>query len=401
MGARTGPGASCGSGTAVLISGGETLGVLAAVRALRDAGHEPWVAVFDPRGYAARSRAAAGVVVVPDPARDEVGFVHALADAAGRIPASVVLPGTEVALFALSRHADRFPGGVTLGVCPPAVVEKATDKTLLAALAGAAGLVVPPTFEVRLADLEDAPPLPYPGVVKPVRSDLQGPGGASRHFAAQRVNSPGELRAAVAALPNARGLVQPYLPGPIGSMAGVFWDGEMLGAVQSRADRIWPIHCGSMTYAVTVPLDPRLSAMIGDLLSAIGWNGLFQVDFIEHAGQSFLIDLNPRVYTSLAITTRAGVNLPAIWVDLLRGRRPPGNSSAYPVGVGYRHDEDDIRALAVMLVRGPRRAAVRGLLPRRRTIHAVFSIRDPLPLLTTFGKLIRLVRSGRASGSRG
>ena len=398
MGATQGQPVVCSAGATVLISGGETLGVLAAVRALRAAGHHPWVAVHDRRAYAARSRAAAGVVVVPDPSRDESGFVHALAEAAARIPASIVLPGTEVALFALSRHAHRFPGEATLGVCSPAVVEKATDKTLLADFARNAGLAVPPTFDLHLRDLESGLPLPYPGVVKPLRSDLKGPDGASRHFAAQRVNSPEELRAAVAAFPNARGLVQPYLPGPIGSIAGIFWDGEMVGPVQARADRIWPTDCGSMTYAVTVPLDLQLSAMIRNLLLDIGWDGLFQVDFIEHADQKFLIDLNPRVYTSLAITTRAGVNLPAIWVDLLRGCRPEGGGGAYSVGVGYRHDEDDIRALAVMFVRGARGAAIRGLLPRRRTIHAVFSIRDPLPLLTTFGKLLRLARGVKAGG---
>ncbi len=96
----------------------------------------------------------------------------------------------------------------------------------------------------------------------------------------------------------------------------------MICAVQSRADRIWPPHCGSMTYTVTVPLNPHLLSSIGGLLSGIAWNGLFQIDFIERSGTCYVIDLNPRIYTSLAITTGAGVNLPAIWVNLLRGRSP-------------------------------------------------------------------------------
>jgi len=348
------------------------------------------VAVHRRGAYAARSRAAAGVVEVPNPAEDERGFVSCLADASLRIPASVVLPGNEVELLALSRHRDCFAAGVALGVCSLPIVESAIDKTLLADLATAAGLAVPPTFHLRLSEVGGPLPFTYPVVVKPLRSELRTAEGASLHFTARRVTCPMDLRAAVAVFPNARALVQPYLQGPIGSLAGVFWKGEMVCAVQSQSERIWPPYCGSMTYAVTVPLDQRLAASCGNLLRAIAWNGLFQIDFVECSGQSLLIDLNPRFYTSLAITTRAGVNLPAVWVDLLRGRYREANHS-YSVGVGYRHDEDDIRALLAMLLRGPRGAALRGLLPRRRTAHPVFSLRDPLPFLTTLGKLLRRV----------
>lgn len=375
----------------MLVTGGEHLGVLAGVRALREAGYAPWVAVHDPGGYTARSRDAAGVVEVPNPAKDQTGFVRALVTAAARIPASVVLPGTELSLVALSRHAHCFPTGVVLGACPPAVVARATDKALLEDLARAAGLSVPPTVDAGIDDLERGLPFPYPAVVKPRRSELEGSDGVVRHFAVRRASSPAELRAALAALPGERGLVQPYLRGPLGSLAGVFWNGEMVCAVQSRGDRLWPPYCGSMTWAETVPLNPRLAASIGSLLRAIGWNGLYQVDFFEQSGGFAIIDLNPRFYTSLAIATGAGMNLPGIWVDLLRGQTPRSHG-AYRTGVCYRHDEDDVRALFRMLIRGPRGAALRGFMPRRNTVHPVFSARDPWPLLTSLSKLVRHVR---------
>ncbi len=390
---------SVAAGEVVLVSGGEHVGTLAAVRALRDAGYEPWVAVSTRGAYAARSRAAAGAIEVPDPAEDDEGFAAALAGAARRIEASVVLPGTEAGLLALSERTGEFPADTALGVCPSGVVLRATDKALLARLSSAAGLAAPPTIAL---DAREAPerelPFPFPAVVKPPRSELRTPEGAIRHAGARRVDSPEELRSALAALPAGRGLVQPYLAGCLASLAGVFWDGRILGAVQSVADRIWPEHCGTMSYATTVPLDVRLTASVGDLLGALGWKGLFQVDFIDRGGSCVLIDLNPRIYTSLAIATAAGLNLPAIWVDLLRGRRPVG-VGAYRLGVRYRHDEDDARALLALWRRGSRRTALRGSLPRRRTVHAVFSIRDPLPLLTTVAKLGRRGRpAGREPG---
>ena len=130
--------------------------------------------------------------------------------------------------------------------------------------------------------------------------------------------------------------------------------------------------CGSISHAETVPLDPRLSEAIGHLLRAVGWCGLFQVDLFEQSGGFVVIDLNPRVYTSLSHAVRAGLNLPGIWVDLLLGRVPHVPAS-YRVGVRYRHDEGDLRALARMLTHGPRMAAMRGLVPRRDTALAVFS----------------------------
>jgi predicted ATP-grasp superfamily ATP-dependent carboligase len=338
------------------------------------------------------------VVEVPDPAADAAGFVRALVAAALRIPARVVLPGTEVGLAVLSRHAHRFTAGVALGVCPPAVVADATDKGRLRDLAPAAGLSAPPTVELRLGDLSHELPFPYPAVVKPHRSELATSAGVVRHFAARRVDSPAELRAALAALPGARGLVQPHLDGPIGSLAGVYWRGEMVRAVQSIGRRVWPVHCGSMTWAETVPLDPRLAAAIGRLLGAIGWNGPYQVDFFERAGAFLVIDLNPRFFTSLSLATHAGVNLPAVWVDCLCGRAPLPQRG-YRTGVRYRHDEDDVRVLFQMLRGGAWSAALRGLVPRRDTVHPVFCARDPWPSLRSLSLLARRtgLRRGRTS----
>jgi predicted ATP-grasp superfamily ATP-dependent carboligase len=376
----------------VLVSNGEQVGVLATVRALRAAGHEPWVAVSSPGGYAARSRAAAGVVEVPDPAHDQHDFALGLAEAAATISAAVVLPGTETALVALAEHADAFGDSVALGACAPDVVATGTDKRLLGRLAAAAGLGAPATFELSLGD-DHGHTLSFPVVVKPLRSELGVPGSSIRRLHVHHASTVAELEAALATYPAGRGLVQPYLAGRLVSIAGVAWEGELVGQVQSVAERIWPKRCGTMSYAETVPPDERLTASVRALVDAVGWQGLFQVDLIDTGDTPVLIDLNPRIYTSLAIATAAGVNLPAIWVDLLLGRTPTPVAD-YRSGVRYRHEETDARALLGLWRSGSRGAAARGLLPRRRTAHAVFSFRDPLPLLTTLGKLGRRPKQG-------
>jgi predicted ATP-grasp superfamily ATP-dependent carboligase len=230
--------------------------------------------------------------------------------------------------------------------------------------------------------------LPYPVVAKPHRSELRGPDGVIRHFGAHRANSARELRAALSRIPGGRGLVQPFLHGPLGSIAGVFWDDRMVSVFQSRGTRLWPPHCGSMTYAESVPLDRDLVEAVGRLLQSVGWRGLYQMDFFEHSNEFVVIDLNPRLYTSLSLATRAGVNLPAIWVDLILGRDPKVPKS-YRTDVRYRHDEDDVRTLVHMLVHGPRGAALRGFWPRPNTVHATFALEDPWPVLTSLSRLIR------------
>lgn len=383
---------------AVIVTGGEHVSVLATVRALHAAGYAPWVAVHRPGTYAARSRAAAGVVTVPHPADDGRGFVDALAAASARVRAEAILPGTEVAMVALSEHAHRLDPSVRLGIGPRRVMADATDKGLLGGFAREAGLAVPPSMEVASDDVPPELPFPYPVVVKPRQSELRGADGLVRHVGARIVRSAEALPAALAAIPGGCGLVQPFLTGPLGSIAGVAWDGRLVAAIQARGERLWPIDCGSISSGVTVPLDPALARAVEGLLRRIGWQGIFQVDVFERDGTYTIIDLNPRVYTSLGHATHAGLNLPGIWVDLLRGVAP-SVPTGYRVGARYRHDEGDLRALAHMLRHGPRAAALRGLVPRRDTTLAIFSARDPGPSLTSLSRVARYLRRSRRSAS--
>lgn len=376
------------NGDPVILTGGEHVSVLGAVRGLRAAGYAPWVAVHEPGTYAARSWATEGIIEVPTPWEDATGFVDDIATAARRIGAAAIMPGTEYAMETLARRADGLPGDVTLGVPPLATLADVTDKSRLLDFAKAVGLPTPETHEVTLGDLPDVLPLRFPLVVKPPRSEVRGEDGVVRHHGTRIASSRQELEYALTDLPRARGLIQPFLSDPLVSLAGVFWDDRVVSAVQSRADRVWPEPCGSISHAVTVPLDPRLVDRVGALLRSMDWRGLFQVDLFQREDDYAIIDLNPRFYTSIGHATRAGVNLAAIWLDLLIGRRPVA-PRAYRVGVHYRHEEGDLRALGQMLLRGQRRDALRALVPHPDTALAVFSTSDPWPLLTSVSRFIR------------
>jgi len=94
------------------------------------------------------------------------------------------------------------------------------------------------------------------------------------------------------------------------------------GLREPQCAHILPPVCGVSAYAETIPRDTaRLEERIARLLQSIGWSGIFQVQFIRRR-QALPHRLEPRIVGSLALPVAAGLNLRAIWVDLLLGRRP-------------------------------------------------------------------------------
>jgi predicted ATP-grasp superfamily ATP-dependent carboligase len=373
----------------VLCGVDEATGSLAGIRGLRAAGYEPWIALSQRHTYVARSRAAAGVVRLPDPKAHPDRYAMELAAEARRLDATVVLPFTEGTLRALAGRDDMFEPAL-VGTCSPDLLDRATDKGLFAQLCGEAGLATPPTAEVK-ADLLDHVEISFPAVLKPrrtVSNDGQRNRLRTRHVL--WVTNQDELRRELERRPETTFLAQPFVEGTLGAICGVAWQGRVICASHQVATRIWPIDCGISSFAETVPRDEKREDGVARLLALVGWSGIFGVQFILNGQDAYAIDLNPRIYGSAALAIGAGHNLPAIWVDLLLGRRP--KVGPYRIGVRYRVEEDDIRALAVEFRRGNRRAAIRGLLPHRHTVHAVFSFRDPLPSLEILRKALTRFR---------
>jgi predicted ATP-grasp superfamily ATP-dependent carboligase len=377
----------------VVVTGGEKLGVLAGVRALARAGYETWVTVSERGSYSARSRATAGTVEVPDPAFNPAGFVAAVTQAAANLVATV-LPGTDKDLIAFAEHASLVPKGLVVGAPPRATVERATDKSKLVAFASSAGLQMPRTIAFHSEESQAVTAeLGFPLVIKPLTSESRSADGILLHSTGRLARDEEGLSVALARLPGDRWLAQPYLEGSLYAVCGLAWRGQVVCSEHQIAARIWPRTGGNSAYATTIARHDELEEGVRRLVEIIGWEGIFQAQFIRHGTESYLIDFNPRMYGSLALAVAAGLNLPALWVELMQGGNP--NPGEYRVGVRYREEENDVRALTWLLMHGRLREAARGLVPHRGTVHAVFSGRDPCPLLTTLGKFARLVTARR------
>jgi predicted ATP-grasp superfamily ATP-dependent carboligase len=178
------------------------------------------------------------------------------------------------------------------------------------------------------------------------------------------------------------------------SCTGVIAEGRLLALTTSRVLRLWPPSAGMHTFSETVAAPSGLADRVRTLLTALEWQGIFQLQMLELAdGRLAVIDLNPRVFASIALDADAGANLAAVWCDWLLGR-DPAPVVAKP-SRRYRWEEGDLCHLAWQLRHRRLRAAVSVLLPHRRVTHSWFRVTDPGPLVAR--GLDLALRKGRAA----
>jgi predicted ATP-grasp superfamily ATP-dependent carboligase len=241
------------------------------------------------------------------------------------------------------------------------------DKGSMAKAAAAVGLATPEgrTYGTLAELRDDVAALPYPAVIKPSIS----------RFTAKRVDRPADVER----IGEVEGpfLVQPFIDAPLRSIGGVMWEGRMVAAVHQRYLRTWPARCGGASAAETTGPDQELEERTLELLGEHA--GIFHVQL---AGD-LLLDVNPRVYGSLPLAQRAGVNLVGLTCDLLRGSAPPPAVLRGAPGIFYRSLEGDLRNRLHELRRGRIGVveAVSSLLPRRNAAHGPESLKDPGPMI--------------------
>jgi predicted ATP-grasp superfamily ATP-dependent carboligase len=355
----------------VVVTGGQYPGALAAIRSLHRAGFAPWAVATSPGSYVSFSRAAAKVVVAPSVTQSVRGFVEAVAELC-MAERTVLIPGTEVDLVALVEFRHLLPPSV-LGLPSAESLHRVTDKLALTDLARSVGFSAPPTEVVRAGAFETDTAFPY--VVKPLRSVVRD-GDSLVSLSAMAIDSPGALTRFEGRLGATAAVVQPLLGGRLNSLAGVMWEGRLHAPMQQVALSVFPKPCGGSAVARTVALDPTVCEQAERLMQELGCEGIVQLQWLEADEKRYIIDLNPRIYGSLALANAAGSELAVVWTKLLLGQE----LDRVPVGrdVLYRNLETFARA-------GGRHA----LFPTRTadgTVSSVFALDDPLPVL---GSIVR------------
>jgi predicted ATP-grasp superfamily ATP-dependent carboligase len=290
---------------------------LGAVRALGEAGIPVFVLHHDPRDMAHVSRHAKGAFPVPPPHREEAAFVQALLVHAPRFRGAMLLPASDDALAAVSRHKALLERDYVVA-CPDwDVARRFIEKRRTYELAAGAGVPTPITAEVDSAEeaREAAARIGFPLLVKPSQSHLYYD---RFHRKMVEVHGVDALVAHVSAARRA-GLdvvLQEIVPGPDSDVVNYnaySWGGRSLVEFTARQLRKAPPRFGSPRVVVS----ERIEAVLEPgrrTLAALGLEGFSCTELKRDArdGRYKVLDVNGRHNLSGLLAVRCGINFPLL-----------------------------------------------------------------------------------------
>jgi predicted ATP-grasp superfamily ATP-dependent carboligase len=397
----------------VLVTDASRGSAIAFIRSLGRRGVEVVAADHRPRSAGFRSRYATERMLYPDPADAPEAMIDELVGEAARRRVDLIVPVSDEVLLPLSAARARFDRVCALAVPEPDALAVVTDKRATLALGRRLGVPTPRTVLADTVDeaLAAAPALGWPIVVKPVASRVYREGSVEA-FEVAYADGPDALAERVAALGGRCGaLLQEYCPGEGHGVELLADAGRPLAAFQHRRLHEVPITGGASALREGVPVQPELLGHATRLLGALRWTGLAMVEFRVGPNGPVLMEVNGRIWGSLPLAVKSGVDFPVGLVALHLGRSIDGALPAAPVaGVRSRNVGLELVWIASVLRRNrrypylpaPRRrealtAAAR--LPWPRDGFDVLCRDDPWPALSELGAVGgHLLRKARDAG---
>ncbi len=341
----------------VLVTDAETAPGITVIRSLGRAGWR--VIAVSPRRTAPglRSRYTSSRHVVPSFELAAGRAADAVVDLARREAVDLVIPVSDKAVVSLSGRTGAL-GDCRLAVAELDALEIARDKARTADLAASIGIPVPRTEVVadRAMAVTIAEKLGYPVVVKPLRSHeavgserivtrsvtyAWGPDDLASHF-----DEPA---------PAEHPMLLQELVGGEGVGVELLADrGRPLAAFQHRRLRQVPLSGGMSASRISEELDPQLLDESVRLLERLRWTGLAMVEFRVGPDGHHLLEVNGRVWGSIALAVRAGMDFPRALGDMLvpeaGSSLPTSLDRSYQLGVECRNLELEMRWIAGALV---------------------------------------------------
>lgn len=291
----------------VLIGFAEAMAAIETAWSLQAAGFA--VVAFRRAGSRAALRHVRGVRVheVPRPEVDAAGTVAAVRKLCDTLAHAVLLPLDDSALWVCRQLGDiAVP---IAGAAGPAI-DCALDKSVQLKVAAEAGLPVPATQ--ALDDLAaSVDQIRFPVMVKPARA-LYAVDGALRRPTGIVCADPQEFARAAAKQWPGTVLVQPLIHGAgVGLFGHAGPDGVIGWSAHRRVRMVNPQ--GSASSACrSEPVSKELIGPSERFLKAIGYRGMFMLEFLEDAdGNPWFMELNGRAWGSMALARRRGFEYPA------------------------------------------------------------------------------------------
>lgn len=358
------------------------------------------------------SRFAAERLVYPQADEHPEEAVEVLRRAAVERNVDLIIPVTDDLVVPLSEARDRFNGICALAIAEPDALAATRDKGATLDLARRLGVPAPRTALVTTVDeaRREAASLGWPVVLKPQASRVYGADNAtldalSVTYAGGFARLDERMRSFEGVCPV---LLQEYTTGEAFGVELLMDRGRPVAAFQHRRLREVPVTGGASSYRESVPLDPELYDYAVRMLQAIEWTGLAMVEFKTGPKGPRLMEINGRVWGSLPLAIRSGIDFPAALLDIYLGSASGNGTGAgpntdYEIGVRARHLELEVVWIGSVL-RGKRRYPFLPIPPRRAALAAAAGLvsgkdsfdmvdrEDPKPALYELGQIANTVR---------
>jgi len=294
----------------VLITYGWCRTAYSVAMSLAKAGHRVSVCSSSPVSMTRFSRFAHSFDRTPDPFGDETAYVSRLAEIVERRQIGLIMPVHEDAL-AIQRHRGLIPAGVKIAAPCREALELALDKGRLLGAAEKLGVPVPKTFAPPTIEAAESllRECSYPVVIKP-RHGNSGKGVTIACNDEEARNAYRELAAMLQSGSGEPPIVQSHVAGVLAGSAFLADSGRVVACFTEKYTR-----CKRAGFGTSVLREPYLDEGVREatelLVKGLGWHGVGHLDFIVAAdGTPFLIEMNPRFWGALQMSTLNGYNFP-------------------------------------------------------------------------------------------
>lgn len=268
-----------------------------------------------------RSRYAARKLL--QPAQERVADFHAWLRAQDeKRNYELIVPATEASLLGFRsldegdplRRKAVLPGNNSLDI--------ALDKEKTCNLARDLGISVPQsTLISSLSEIGQGKQFPL--VLKPVRSKVMIAGELGTLAVAVVKNESQRQEQLRQWLPLTPVLEQQYVAGKGVGVELLFDHGKKIWHFAHERVHEYPLSGGASSYRRSIKPSAALLQDAEKLLTALNWHGVAMVEFkMDSRGQDWLMEINPRLWGSLALSIDAGVNFPLGLLQIAGGEQP-------------------------------------------------------------------------------
>jgi protein-tyrosine-phosphatase len=306
----------------------------------------------------------------------------------------LIIPATEVALLALL--SPQIPDTIYQRAVLPLRdrVLAALDKEYVWRLAKSLSIRVPAS---KIVTSKDYVPHGFPVVLKPVFSKKT----TDREIRGYQVTIARDLTSWRSALESYSGIPvqeQEYVSGKGVGVEMLFEHGVLRWAFVHERVHELPITGGGSSYRVSIAMREDLIGSAVALLRSLNWHGAAMVEFkVAADGRVYLMEINPRLWGSLALAIDCGVDFPSGLLCLATGEKLPPQPQ-YRTGYFTRNVARDIewlktnmkadRSDPLLLTAAPSRSLFEWLRPLvGKESWDFFALDDPR---VTYGELKRV-----------